>query len=427
MAATGAEPYHVALRQALARLAASHHLLSKAAREETQTAGIDTGAEGQHIRIEVALGRLHALRRSLDAILELGEANGEDACIEVALQQHDRALIAREDADEHCRREEQEIADLKLHVAELENQTAKGKRGHLRLQEVSGEERLRALEQQRSAAEALLHDLKNSAGGVTSTLFSSSQRNRELDLKAKIVTEEHRISATMNLQAREALAISNDPNLESYKRTKDQERSEADVLLAQARRENEADVKLIQHRFAELQARYASDLEDMRGEVQSLQALLAKKRAQAEEHLARQSSDHRQALEEADANIAADLKQLEELRRQKVLAVRSAVANARQQMIEVSMGAQRQLEVHMNEAKLAYRNRVLAEEARCDELIIAERRAVEEAKQQRWELEKRAYRTRESCRRHANQSGSYVKSLDPQRKQQLAEIWQSGA
>merc|ERR1711920_646293 len=145
----------------------------------------------------------------------------------------------------------------------------------------------------------------------------------------------HSNNVAENVRAREALG--DDPNLECYRRTKEQERMEADEMLANMEAACDADIARMNARWAEQQARHKADIHDMRDDVHNLQAVLTEKRAQAEETLSRQTTEHRQILEELDAKLAAEFQHFEGLRQHKQMALRSAVSQARQQMMEASV------------------------------------------------------------------------------------------
>lgn len=174
------------------------------------------------------------------------------------------------------------------------------------------------------------------------------------------------------------------------------------------------------------QAEYHAGIGDLETEVQELQARLAQERSSAEANLAQQTVEHARAVQEVDSHVAMQLSRLEELRQQRATALRREVAQSRQLIEDATLGAQRNLEDQLKEAKLVFNTRIQHEQARGEDTIQADLKAVTDAQRERQEWERRAHKMKENYRVHAVKSRTYVKSLDSGRRQQLVDLWAKG-
>jgi len=364
------------------------------------------------------LETLRVARRSLEEALALAEARDEDEQVQVLLRQHERALAERRDAEARCADEEQQVAGLRAHVAEAERSVAKHRREQRQVHDVG---RLGALEKRCVAARALVRELQVEAQAISQMLSSSNAHNEDLERRAKQFEQQHSRAVVENVHARQVLG--DHPSLEAYRRSKQQELHEADETLAQAFAECEAEMARLTTRLAAEQERVRADIKDFWNDVQELQSQAADTQAQAEDILSKQAVDHRRTLEETDSQVAAEMRALDERRQERVMALRQETSLAQRCLRDAAGGARRQLELQRHEARLAYRERARCEEARCESAVLAELRTVEEAKREREQWERRAARMRENYRAHAVKSGSYVRSLDPGRKEQLMNLW----
>merc|ERR1712048_864829 len=112
-------------------------------------------------------------------------------------------------------------------------------------------------------------DLQQESEAISRLLSESAAKNRDLDARAQRLEEEHNSAVVENARARRALG--DDPSIESYRRTKEQERSEADETLAKAVAECKAEMAHLESKWATEQAQYHTNLEELAGAVHDLQ------------------------------------------------------------------------------------------------------------------------------------------------------------
>jgi len=172
--------------------------------------------------------------------------------------------------------------------------------------------------------------------------------------------------------------------------------------------------------------RYQSYLNGTHTDIGDRHAHLAATQSMAETILTKQSVDTKQACEEFEGQIAADMRGLEERRQEKALALERVVGQSEQLLRETSENAKKQLEMQRSAAQVMYSNRARMAAARCENTVLKEHQSVDAARRSRSQWQRKASQMRESFRAHAIKSGSYVKSLDPQRKEQLLHIWSTG-
>mmetsp|Transcript_122882 Transcript_122882/g.319549 ORF Transcript_122882/g.319549 Transcript_122882/m.319549 type:complete len:417 (-) Transcript_122882:76-1326(-) len=411
------------LRAAVLRLGRAHASLRAAAAAATSEAQAEEDLKFDDW--EKALEKLDPLRRGIEDMLEEAEAQaqGEDAHVQAVLRQRLQAERGVEAAERRCEEERGQIADLRRMVGELDASMAKDRRRRERLV-APRQERVKALEQRIAAAKSKAGDLAAEIEVVKSQLDESKAKNRGIDVRSLQLEREHNQAVEENLRARRALG--GEYNLLTYRRSKEQERAEADATLERARAVYEAAMGAFDARWAEEQAMFHAGLREFEAEVKDLQEQLAEERRKAEANLARQVDEHAGALQDVEAHVAAELGRLEDLRQQRTNALRREVVHTRQQLEDASRDANRNLENHLKEAKHAYRTQLLHDEAMGDDVIQAELRAVADAKKEREEWEKKAAKVKENYRVHSVKSRTYVKSLDTKRKEQLVELWTKG-
>jgi len=414
------------LRRSLACLAQARRMLKKAGWSEVpeiDAVGDQAAMVTDAARAE-ALERMRVVRGSLEEMLALAESTGVSERVEVMLKQHDRAVAACGEAEKEVRSEALQVKDLKAHVAELGRRLDHGSTEKRRLREkLQGERRL-VLERRRAAAEEAVAGLEQEARDIEAQLETSLADNREADELVDRLEREHIIATQENLLARRALG--EHASLEYYRRTKFQERSEADETLARAVHECEVETARLEAAWAEQQARHRQDLQELLAEVEVYQGLLAEKTAETEGALAQQAAQSQRAVREVERQTIAEARQLKERREHKDMLLRKQVADTQQMMKETSAGTQRQLTLLLDESRLAYRTRARFEETKCETAIKAQHQSVEVARKERQDWERRAELTRENYRGHVIKSGSYVKSLDPESRRELMSIWTEG-
>jgi len=406
------------LRDAVACLFTAVPLIAKAVRgaQRNGVAALSAGHTSSRL-----VDTSHAVRNSLEGALAVLQASGEDELVQVTLQQYEQACAAHTQVDEEIKTEGQYIAELRKGIREIERSIARAAGDQNRLQASSGAERIRALQRRREVAKTTLSELQKESEGLSQRLEESIQQNRELDASMQKLEQEHQCTIKENARAHRALR--GDPSLESYRKTKAQERLAADEALARAYAECEAEMARLAKEWAGKQTQFEADLRDLQEEHKTLEVHLQGKQTEAEETLSRQADENGQTVSDAQNTVNSDIQRMEEVRQQKVLALRSEVARSRQMVQEASIGVQKRMEIQANEVRLAYRYKKKIEEARCKDEISAERQSVEAAKKEREEMERKAARVRENYRAHAVKSGTYVKSMDPQRRQKLMQLW----
>jgi hypothetical protein len=319
--------------------------------------------------------------------------------------------------------EARELRELRAHVGSLGRSLAQhaAKKHRGGKGSVERAQRRGTLEQRRQAAHAAVAGLERESEEQKQQLAASMASNCEADELVQRLEEEHSLAVEENLRARRALG--EHASLEFYRRTKFQERAEADGALAQAMRECEAETARLEEQVAESSARHRAELLELRSDVEALQVLLTEKRSEAEAALSQQAKESQRALQEVESQVTSETRQLEEQRHAKAMLLRKQAEDSRRNLAESSKGTQKHLNALLDEVRTAYRTRVQMEEAKCSTAMEAQLRSVEDAKRERQEWERRAELTRENFRGHVIKSGSYVRSLEPEKRRELQNLW----
>jgi len=410
------------LRQALAGLARGRGPLAEAAWDDAHRSAWAAPKTQSCCGVR-SIERIDAARRSLEDALGLAEAlctSGENALVKMALRQHGSALAAREAAEARCEHERQQVTALRAEVGDLERALLRGSRSQSRMG-TPDEERAQALDRQRVAGEAARGALRGELESIDVRLSASVTKNRDVGVDITRIERDFGEALAENGRAQQALG--GDPSLDVYRRTKERERAAAETSLVQAQRQCEEEIRQLDIKWAGQQEAVRSAMAELQGDAQALQARLSEKRAHAEGLLVGQSAGWGRTLREAEDRLATEVRRMEGTRKDKAAALNRMVVDSRQRMKDAGVGTQRLIESHRKEMKHVYRYRLRVEEARCEDRVQAERRAAEHARLDAERWEKAAQKNREGYKVHALKSKSYVRSMDPNKRKQLMELF----
>lgn len=404
------------LHSAISCLVQAHAAYTKAHYDE-----IDDWDDEAPAHLPRHLERLQTVRRSLEEMVGLASAVGEDELVQTALHQHELAMYAREQAEASYACEERHCAKLSSNAIEMKRNIANAARLHQRLGTASGTERERALERCSAAMEAEKAELHNEAMLVLEAHGQSTARNREIESGINKVVEALSVATEENLKAQRALGPGH--NVESYRKAKDRERAVANTDLMSSTAMCELEMAQLREKWSRAEARYQAEMLELSEEAQSLQRMHEEKKAQAEDLLSKQSAAWGKTAVDIDTRINHDIASLDALCQQKAMALRRETLNSRQRVKESAAGTSRRMEAQLREVKLTYKTRLKLEEAKSGDAIIMEHRAVQDAKQEATWWEKRANRMRENYKAHAVKSGAYIKQMDPKSRQELVRLF----
>jgi len=314
------------------------------------------------------------------------------------------------------------VRELRSAAGEVQNAMAKDRLRRARTRDPpSGGPLAEVLRHRVAFQRSTIERLRDEGQALNEELSVTKVKNKEIDLEMLELTRSNRECIVKNTGAR--LALQGEQSILIYRRKKEQLRFDANATLVRGEAAFEATTSMYTARFAEEKATYLNGTKGLQAELQELQHRLSEERAHAEAMLAKQASEHAAALQDVESSISSQLGRLEEMRQQRVTALRREIAQTRQQLQDASGDAQRHLENHLKEAKLVCQQRIQREQAQGQGAIQAELQAVSDGKRECEEWAKRAVKVKENYRAHSVKSRTYVQSLDPQRKTQLQALW----
>lgn len=398
-------------RKALQQIAAAHDLCL----EWHHMSG--AGDISQPLPAPLPVERLQVARRTIEDILELNEVKGDEAHIQTMNKQCLQAYVAHDDAEKRIKEQKYELYWLKHYVANEKSWVEHNKRKQLEFKDAT--DRIDALKKRQEATKALIEELQQESEDLCRFLAESTEKSKEVDAVTRRFEEEHSRAVVENQQARQVLRDENHLNVQSYRRSKAEERARADEHLANAFQELQEEMSQLTARWVVQRDQYHADLEDMQDEVLDLQEIRDDADSEAEEVLARQARQHDDVHAEVGRQVAVEMRHLDERRQVGDIALRKEIYVSQQCVNEATIRAQRQIDLDAGELHARFRRRAAIETVRCDKAIKADQETVEQAKRDRQAWEKRAEKMRENCHAHAIKSGSYIRHLDAPRKDRL--------
>lgn len=428
-----ASPLAKNLRMAIRKLLKAQPLYAKIARHRLGMAAQSAGENGcednaaigatsdDALVIPRSLEKWHIVRRVLDEALEIAEAGGEDALVEVTLRQHDSALCERERIEAYCAEQLRQVSGVRCDVAELERSMNRSERMHRRLNVNGAAQRLEEFERQRTNVEDVHRNLADDLQSIAESLVAQLRKNGAIDSKTREIQQACDVAAEENARANQLLGTGE--TLEVYRKAKERERLIADADLAQAASECEAEMMRLSQGWAQTEAKYIAEMLELQGEVRRVQDMLDEQRRVVESNLSKQTHDWGVAVEDTQKHIANGMKSLEDLRTQKAAALHREVLQSRQRERDVAESTKHRLEAQMDQVKLQYKAKLKMEELRLGSIVKKERNSVEVAKRNAKLWAHRANIVRESYRGHAIKSGAYINAMPPEQQMELKGFW----
>jgi len=365
--------------------------------------------------------RLQVVRRNIQDTLELNEVKGDEEHIQAMNRQCLRAYAAQDDAEKRIKDEEYQLYWLQQHVSIEKNWVEHNRRKQKEFKDAT--DRIDALKKRRAATKALIEQLQQESEDLSRFLAESSEKSKTVEGITQRFEEEHSRAVVENQQARQVLWDENHPNLQSYRRSKAEERARADEHLANAFQELQEEISQLTVKWAAQRDQYHADLEDMQDEVLDLQEIRDDADSEAEEVLLRQAKQHDHVHAEAGRQVGIEMRHLDERRQLGDIALRKEIYVSQQCVNAARVRAQRQIDMDAGELHARFRRRAAIETVSCDKAIKADKKTVEQAKRDRRVWEKRADKMRENCHAHAIKSGSYVRHLPSHRKDRLQGLF----
>merc|ERR1711988_1104125 len=141
----------------------------------------------------------------------------------------------------------------------------------------------------------------------------------------------------------------------------------------------EDQMKQLQLDWEHQMSQYRAQITELHGQLGDLQTRYDQKCAVAERELENQIGQKKRSVEEVELQVAAQIRELEDLRQSKALALRSQISHHQQRVKDVVSTSQTQMEMQISEVKKAYRSKVKNEAIKCEDAIVKERLAVKVA------------------------------------------------
>lgn len=365
--------------------------------------------------------RLQVVRRTIEDTLAVNEVKGDEDHIQTMNRQCLQAYTAQDDAEKRIKDEKYQLYWLKHYVDIEKNWVEHNK--HRQKEFKDATDRIDALKSRQAATKALIEKLQQESEELSQILAESTEKSKTVDAVTRRFEEEHSRYVDENKEARQVLRDENHPNLQSYRRSKAEERARADEHLANAFKELQEEMEQLTARWSLQRDQYHADLEDMQDEVLDLGEIRDDADSEAEKVLARQTKQHDEVHAEVGRQVAVEMRHLDERRQVGDIALRKEIYVSQQCVNEATVRAQRQIDMDANELQTKFRRRAAIETVRCDKAIKADQKTVEQAKRDRQMWGKRAEKMRENCHAHAIKSGSYIRHLDSHRKDRLQGVF----
>lgn len=375
--------------------------------------------------LQVFQGELQEARSAVDAALlgyESSDAvnDNEDELVQEALQVRSKALAATREGEERRERLRREQRDLKAHRKELER-ACNTADIHLRRAEAMAKQRETSLQHLCHKADSANSELVTEIEKKAVDLNQTNELSRNLHQNLHGLIAQHKAALEENARANSVLHM--EKNRDSFKKTKDKECGDHDDALRNAQAALADQMRQLQMEWEQQQAQYRAQIAELQGQLGELQTRYDQKCAVAERELEHQITLKKRSVEEVENQVAGQIRQLEDVRQNKALALRSQIAQHQQRVREIVSSSQMQMEMQISDVKKAYRHKVKQEALKCEDSIVKERLAVQKAEKEAVKWKHSVDRMRENYRAHAVKSAAYVKSLDDKTTQRILSLY----
>lgn len=377
-----------------------------------------------HSEVQALQGQLQEVRRAVDAALmgyESSDAvnDNEDELVQEALQVRSKALAVCREDEKRCERLHREQRDLKAQRKKLQRACNTADTDLRRAENMAKQRQsaLRTLCDEAASTKAVLEmEIEAKAEDLNKTNELSNRLNQNLHgLIAK-----HNESLEENDQAK--IVLQQFRNVDTFKKIKEKECAEVDAELRRMQTALEDQMKQLQLDWEHQMSQYRAQITELQGQLGDLQTRYDQKCAVAERELENQIGQKKRSVEEVELQVAAQIRELEDLRQSKALALRSQISHHQQRVKDVVSTSQTQMEMQISEVKKAYRSKVKNEAVKCEDAIVKERLAVKVAETEAGKWQHSVQRLRENYNAHAVKSAAYVKSLDDKTTQRILSL-----
>lgn len=368
--------------------------------------------------------KLVAVRRELQDALRLSEAvhaGGEDAAVLVALEQHASALEGHEEVLKWCDSERDGIARYKVLAAELERKAAQTERARERLEAGEGDTRA-ALSERLATLEAAKEDLARQLVDLRAILRERGAVNMFVHSRNNKLERDNAVSQKKASRAREVLAQRAASNLKTFRAAREAEMAAADEVYRRALAKAEEYLARLQSHAQVRQDTWDAYRKELREDIHDFQRLIEGKKAESARILQEQMDDFRRELIESEQKLTYALRRFKELLHEKRQDLNKEVASGKRAVQTAVEVTRRQMEVHLEQLRVAFRHRLQLEKKRIELHMKMLEQGVAAAIAEAKAREHQASVTRENFRMHAINSKTYVKTLDTARRKRLFNL-----
>eukprot|EP00930_Biecheleria_cincta_P027381 TRINITY_DN19245_c0_g1_i1.p1 TRINITY_DN19245_c0_g1~~TRINITY_DN19245_c0_g1_i1.p1 ORF type:complete len:631 (-),score=156.48 TRINITY_DN19245_c0_g1_i1:32-1873(-) len=206
---------------------------------------------------------------------------------------------------------------------------------------------------------------------------------------------------------------------EVYRASREKARTNADKAL-QALKESVAE-QLEDLRSSLQNEEECQDQEkkSLNSEVQKFREQLAKRRQSIDVALVQQEKERERRVAENQQRLQAEIRHLEANEHSNHDALRREVQEAKQRLAQTAAAARTQLENRLANVRIECRQKLYSTGVRCEQAVLAEREAMQEAKQRRVKWQRRAQINKDAFKGHCVKTGVYARTMDAARRRQL--------
>merc|ERR1719316_858890 len=254
--------------------------------------------------------------------------DNEDELVQEALQVRSKALAVCREDEKRCERLHREQRDLKAQRKKLQRACNTADTDLRRADNMAKQRQsaLRTLCDEAASTKAVLEmEIEAKAEDLNKTNELSNRLNQNLHgLIAK-----HNESLEENDQAK--IVLQQFRNVDTFKKIKEKECAEVD-----------AELRRMQTALEDQMSQYRAQITELQGQLGDLQTRYDQKCAVAERELENQIGQKKRSVEEVELQVAAQIRELEDLRQSKALALRSQISHHQQRVKDVVSTSQTQ-------------------------------------------------------------------------------------
>lgn len=163
----------------------------------------------------------------------------------------------------------------------------------------------------------------------------------------------------------------------------------------------------------------AEEEKNLKSEMQKVLEQLAERRQTIDLALAHQDREREQRIVEDQKRLQAEIRQLEERQHSDHEALRREVHEAKHRLAQSAADARTQLENRLASVRRECRQKLHFTGVRCEQAVLREREAMQEAKKRRGKWQQRASVNKDAFKGHCVKTGVYARTMDAARRRQL--------